>query len=160
MVIHRRQTLRFEETSSTVRAVAICCLAVVLSCTGPTSRRQGEALEPAGHIVLGDRSARYWGLTAGVVYREFGHASLPQVVATSVDSWVAGYRYDRGCTRYFQAGVLFLVAATSSCADSKPNAAQPEHVQIVAFDSAGGAFRVSISDSWDGAITMSPRQVQ
>lgn len=133
-------------------------LALVVSCKDATPRGEGGAFEPSGHIVLGDRSARFWGLGPGVQYPELARASLPEIVARSASAWVAAYRFDPECTRYFQAEALFLVAATTSCADSKANGARHEHVEIVALDSAGGAVRVSITDRWDEAITLTPRQ--
>ena len=136
-------------------AMLLCILASLLSCNRETSGREGNAFEPAGHLVLGDRSARYWGLAAGVHYPEFARSRLPGEVASSVDSWVAGYRYDAKCTRYFRAQALFLVAASVACAESS---AQPERFQLVAFDSAGGAVRVAITNSWDNAITMTSSQ--
>ena len=158
MIIQRCLVSRFSAPTNTVRAVFTGTLALVLSCTDATPRGEGDAFEPSGHIVLGDRSARFWGLGSGVRYPELARTSLPQIVAKSANPWVAAYRYDLGCTRYFQAEALFLVAATASCAESRANGARREHVEIVAFDSAGGAVRVSISNSWDEAMTLTPRE--
>lgn len=148
----------FVARTSPPRLMLLCTLAFLPSCTSDTSQREGAPPSPpAGHLVLGERSARFWGLTPGGQYSELARSDLPGVVAGSVDGWVAAYRYNAGCTRYFGAEALFLVTARTSCAGRDTG----ESFQIVAFDSAGGAVRVGISNTWDAAIrlTMGDRSV-
>lgn len=140
------------EPRMTIRRFAVfAVLLALVSCTGAPSRHQGHAMASNGSLVLGQRSAKYWGLAAGTTYPEVARADLPAVVATSVDQVVAGYKYNPSCTRYFHAEALFLITTATSCARA---GTAPGAFDVAAFDSAGGAVHVSVSTSWDTGITI------
>lgn len=106
-------------------------------------------LDPPGRIVLGEASARMWGLAAGSSYTEVTHGDVPDAVKVGVTAWVEEHSYARDCIRYFDASRLFLVVATAYCYDPSRDVVMPDHPEVAAFDREGERHGEGIADYWD-----------
>lgn len=91
-------------------AVLLCTSS---SCAGPAARH--EESRDYGFIVVGPASAHSFGLTSGDTLPEDPDRVVPEDVRDAATNLSIRIGYAPQCTRYFRAGMVYVVLLKSSC---------------------------------------------
>ncbi len=119
-----------------IRLAAWLTLAAPLTvgCARAQPFPEARPANPEGWIVLGERSAAVFEMMPGDTLWEVSSAGVPTAVKTAAGQQAQAGEFDRTCSRFFVAGVRYVVLFSAACDVQE---VRDDGIGLGAFDSSG-----------------------